>query len=274
MTLSLINHTGYLLRLAYDHAHRIASTELPDGPHPRDFSLLVALMTTGPISQQRLAEKMRVNRTLLVAIVDDLERRGWVERRRDSDDRRSYGLHVTAAGEQAAAELGPKIEAANDKMAARLNAAERKRLNALLRDLIAADPGRLVPPVLRDRTGFLVVQAHFMARDRANEAFRDLPIEIRHYGVMVALDELGPTSQQALTNRMQVSATTVTQVVDDLERLGLVERRRNPTDRRSYTVTMTPEGAKILTTARTRAESIDFPGGDELRTLLRKLLGV
>src|SRR3954447_16157775 len=71
--ISLIDHTGYLLRIAYDHAHRIAATELPDGPHPRDFSLLVALQATGPISQQQLAEKMRVNRTLVVGIVDDLE---------------------------------------------------------------------------------------------------------------------------------------------------------------------------------------------------------
>jgi DNA-binding MarR family transcriptional regulator len=113
-----------------------------------------------------------------------------------------------------------------------------------------------------------------MARDRANDAFRDLPIEIRHYGTLVALDELGPTSQQALTNRMQVSATTVTQVIDDLERLGLVERRRNPTDRRSYTITMTPAGARVLETARTRAESLHFPGDEELRPLLRKLLGI
>jgi DNA-binding MarR family transcriptional regulator len=274
MSLPLTDHTGYLLRLAYEHASRTASTEMPDGPHPRHFSLVVALMTTGPISQQSLAEKMRVNRTLVVAVVDDLERRGWVERRRDADDRRSYRLHVTPAGERAVAELGPKVEAANEVMAARLNAKERKRLNGLLRDLIATDPGRLIPPVLGDRTGFLVVQAHFLARDRANEAFRDLPIEIRHYGAMVALDELGPTSQQALTNGMQVSATTVTQVVDDLERLGLVQRRRNPTDRRSYTVTMTPAGVEVLKTARTRAESIEFAGGDELRTLLRKLLGL
>jgi DNA-binding MarR family transcriptional regulator len=274
MALALTDHTGYLLRLGYDYAYEIASTELPDGPHPRDFSLLVGLLTTGPIAQQRLAEKMRVNRSLLVTVVDDLEQRGWVERRRDPDDRRSYRLHVTPAGERAVAELGPKVEAANDKMTGRLSPAERTRLNELLREFIAADPGRLIPPSLRDRTGFLVVQAHFLARDQANAALRDVPIEIRHYGTMVALDELGPTSQQNLTNRMQVSATTVTQVVDDLERLGLVERRRNPADRRSYTVTMTPAGATVLATARTRAESISFPGGTELPALLRKLLGL
>lgn len=274
MTPSLIDHTGYLLRLAYEHAQRTAMAEMPDGPHPRNFSLLVALMSSGPISQQQLAEKMRVNRSLVVGIVDKLERRGWLERRRDPDDRRSYGLHVTPEGERAVAEMRPKIIAANQVMAARLTAEERARLHELLRELILSDPDRMIPPTLADVSGFLIAQAHFMARDRANAVFRDLPIEIRHYGTLVALDELGPTSQQSLTTRMQVSATTVTQVVDDLERLGLVERRRNPTDRRSYTVTMTPEGAKVLKAGRGRAEHIDFPGSDELRPLLRKLIGV
>jgi DNA-binding MarR family transcriptional regulator len=274
MALPLVDHTGYLLRLAYEHASKTASTEMPDGPHPRNFSLVVALMSTGPISQQQLAEKMRVNRSLVVGIVDKLERRGWLERRRDPDDRRSYLLHVTPAGERAVAEMRPKVIAANRVMAARLTDDERARLHELLRELIVSDPDRMIPPALADVSGFLIAQAHFMARDRANAAFRDLPIEIRHYGTLVALDEIGPTSQQSLTNRMQVSATTVTQVIDDLERLGLVERRRNPTDRRSYTVTMTPEGVKLLDAARPRAERVEIPGGDELRPLLRKLIGV
>jgi DNA-binding MarR family transcriptional regulator len=274
MTIPLTEHTGYLLRLAYDHAHRTAATEIPGGPHPRVYGLLVALTTAGPMSQQQLAEKMRVNRTLVVGIVDELERRGWAERRRDPGDRRSYRLHVTPEGERAMREMAPQVAHANGVIADRLSAAERKRLNELLRALIGADPGRLIPPALSDLTGFLIVQSHFMARDRANEAFRDLPIEIRHYGTLVALDELGPTSQQSLTNAMQVSATTVTQMIDDLERLRLVERRRNPTDRRSYTVTMTPEGAKVLTAARVVAEQLEIPGGDELRPLLRKLLGL
>jgi DNA-binding MarR family transcriptional regulator len=269
----LTDHIGYLLRVAYDHAHRTKVDAMPDAAHPRDFSLLVGLLTTGPISQQQLAEKMRVNRTLVVGIVDELERRGWVERRRDADDRRSYRLHVTPAGEAAVAEMEPRVKQASATMSARLTAAERARLNELLRDLIAAED-RLIPPRLADLTGFLVVQAHFLARDRANEAFRDLPIEIRHYGVLVALDELGPASQQALTGAMAISATMVTQIVDDLERLGLVERRRNPADRRSYSVTTTAEGKRILRRARAAAETIPIPDDDELRALLRKLVGL
>jgi DNA-binding MarR family transcriptional regulator len=273
MDIRLNDHTGYLLRVAHDQAHRTKAEHMPGAAHPRDYSMLVALQTTGPISQQQLAENMRVNRTLVVGIVDDLERRGWVERRRDADDRRSYRLHVTPAGAAAVAEMGPRVKEASDAMAARLTAAERHRLHGLLRALIT-DAGRMIPPTLGDLTGFLIVQGHFLARDRANEAFRDLPIEVRHYGVMVALDELGPTSQQALTGAMAVSATTVTQIVDDLERLGLIERRRNPADRRSYTVTMTPEGERVLAEARKAAAGIAIPGDAELRPLLRKLVGI
>jgi DNA-binding MarR family transcriptional regulator len=270
----LTDHTGYLLRLAHDHAHMAAAAEMPKGLHPRLFGLLTALEESGPISQQQLAEKMRVNRTLVVGIADDLERRGWLERRRDPADRRSYALHVTDAGRRARDEMAPQVKRANERMTERLTPPERARLHELLRAVIHSDPGRLIPSRLENVTGFLITQAHWLSRDRANEEFRDLPIEIRHYGVLVTLDELGPTSQQALTNGMRVSATMVTQIVDDLERLGLVERRRNPTDRRSYTVTMTTEGERVLAAARERAEQIEIAGGDELRPLLRKLVGL
>jgi DNA-binding MarR family transcriptional regulator len=273
MGLSLADHTGYLLRVAHDQVHRITIEGMPGNAHPRDFSLLSALQTTGPISQQQLADHMRVNRTLLVGIIDALERRGWVERRRDPADRRSYRLHVTPAGETAVAEMAPIVRAASGTFAAHLTEPERERLHALLRGLIT-ESGRLIPPALEDVTGFLIVQAHFLARDRATDEFRALPIEVRHYGVMLALDELGPTSQQALTTAMAVSATMVTQIVDDLERLGLLERARNPADRRSYTVTMTAEGARVLNGAREAAARITFPNDKALRPLLRKLVGL
>jgi DNA-binding MarR family transcriptional regulator len=274
MAYALTDHTGYLLRLAHDHVHAAAAKAIPGGTHPRLFGLLTALLEAGPLSQQQLAEKLRINRTLVVGIVDDLERRGWVERRRDPADRRSYQLHVTDAGRAAREEMAPHVIRANQEIAEPLTARERKRLNALLRAFITTDPGRMIPVALTDTTGFLLTQAHWLARDRANEAFRDLPIEIRHYGLLATLDDLGPVSQQALTSVMRVSATMVTQVVDDLERLKLVTRVRNPADRRSYTITMTPEGKQVLAAARVRAVGVEIEGGDELRPLLRKLVGL
>ena len=274
MALPLTEHTGYLLRVAHDQVHAVAAEAIPGGPHPRVFGLLTALLEAGPFSQQQLAEKMRVNRSLVVGIVDDLERRGWVERRRDPADRRSYQLHVTEAGRRAREEMAPFVKRANERVVERLDPEERTRLNALLRDFIRTDPGRMIPAALAETPGFLITQAHWLARDRANELFRDLPIEIRHYGTLATLHDLGPVSQQALTNAMRVSATTITQMVDDLERVKLVERRRNPSDRRTYTVTMTPEGERVLAEGRVRAERFEIEHDAELRELLRKLVGV
>ena len=280
---NLIDHTGYLLRLAFDHAHRTAAAEMPDGPHPRDFAVLTALTHSGPVSQQRLAEQLRVNRTLMVKVVDGLERMGFVERRRDPADRRSYALYITPAGHTVLDTLGPEVVRANAVMAERLTAAERTRMHELLRMLIGGgDSDRLMPPELADLTGFLVIMAHYRARDRANAVVRPLGIEIRHYGLLVTLDQLGPSSQQALAEGMRNSATMITQVVDELERKGLVERRRNPADRRSYTITMTPEGKRVLAGAREKlaaasaeiAAPIGEAGDRELRALLRKLLGI
>jgi DNA-binding MarR family transcriptional regulator len=278
----LVDHTGYLLRLAHDHAHRTAASEMPEGAHPRDYAMLTALAKTGPVSQQRLAELLRVNRTMMVRIVDGLERRGLVERRREADDRRSYALHITPAGHEARVALAPEVARVNARMAERLDPEERGRLNDLLRTLVTSDPDRLVPPELAEVTGFLLIQAHYRARDRANAVFRPLGIEVRHYGLLVTLEQLGPSSQQALADGMRFSGTMITQIVDELERKELVERCRNPADRRSYTVTMTPAAKRKLADARAKfalaAAEIANPIGDagdrELRTLLRKLLAV
>jgi DNA-binding MarR family transcriptional regulator len=276
----LIDHTGYLLRLAFTHAHKTAAAEMPPGPHPRDFAVLTALTHSGPVSQQRLAEQLRVNRTLMVGIVDGLERMGFVERRRDPADRRSYALHITPAGHAAMKTLGPHVVRVNATMAERLTAAERSRLHELLRTLIRDDPGRLVPPELEDVTGYLVIMAHHRSRDRTDAALRPLGIEVRHYGLLVTLDALGPSSQQALADVIRNSGTMVTQIVDELEEKGLAERRRNPADRRSYTITMTPAGKRVLAGARVKvtataaelAAPIGEAGDKELRALLRKLL--
>jgi DNA-binding MarR family transcriptional regulator len=195
-------------------------------------------------------------------------------------DRRSYALHITAAGSEELERLHGVVERADRRMTERLDDAERERLNALLRKLIAVDPA-FVPEPLADRTGFLLARAHFSSRDRANELLRPLGIVPRHFGLMSLLAAHGPSSQQALAGRLAVSPTMITQIVDDVEARGLAERRPNPADRRSYLVTLTPEGKRKLAAARrvvaTIAAEIATPigqeGDRELRALLHKLVG-
>jgi DNA-binding MarR family transcriptional regulator len=277
----LENYTGYLLRLAHARAHGAAVERLPDGPHPRVFAVLSTLAATGPLSQQRLAERLRVNRTLMVGVADELERAGYVERHRDPADRRAYALHLTPAGDAARAALGAELGRAEAALTEPLGADERSRLNALLLALVTRQ-GRYVPASLAERTGFLLSVAHLDARDRANELLRPHGMIVRDVGLMSILDASGPRTQRALAERLSVSATMITQIVDEAEARGLVERRRNPADRRSYLVTLTEAGADKLADGRRAAgqmaaelaESLGADGHTELRALLRKLLGV
>jgi DNA-binding MarR family transcriptional regulator len=277
----LEDFTGYMLRLAHTRAHQVAAAAFPEGPHPREYAVLTAIAAAGPLSQQRLAERLHVNRTLMVAVADTLERRGLVERRRDPADRRSYALHVTPTGHAELERLHGEIERVDRRMTERLTDGERARLNELLRKLVAVDLA-FVPDPLADRTGFLLSRAHFSSRDRADELLRPYGIVVRHFGLMMLLAEHGPSSQQALARRLSVSPAMITQIVDDVEARGLVERRPNPGDRRSYLVTLTPAGKRTLTAGRRVARTVadEFvaklgeDGDRELRALLRKLVGV
>jgi DNA-binding MarR family transcriptional regulator len=132
MSLPLSEHTGYLLRVAHDQAHMAAAAVMPRGLHPRLFGLLTALLESAPLSQQQLAEKMRVNRTLVVGIVDDLEQRGWVERRRDPADRRRHIVEITGAGCVAAAEVEQAIAEVEQDAFAQLDENEIGQLRSLL----------------------------------------------------------------------------------------------------------------------------------------------
>jgi DNA-binding MarR family transcriptional regulator len=279
-TPGLEDFTGYMLRLAHTRAHAIADEEFPDGPHPKEYSVLTALATTGPVSQQRLAERLHVNRTVMVAVTDALERRGLVERQRDPADRRSYALHVTAAGAAELERLHGAVERADRRMTEHLTEAERARMHELLRGLLGIEQAD-VPEPLGDRTGFLLSRAHFTSRDRANELLQPLGIVVRHLGLLSLLAEHGPSSQQALARKLSVSPTMITQIVDEVEARGLAERRRNPGDRRSYLVSLTPAGRRKLTAARRIASTVagEFAaaigedGDRELRALLHKMVG-
>ena len=68
----------------------------------------------------------------------------------------------------------------------------------------------------------------------------------RDWGVMAVLDESGPLSQQRLGEMLGVHRTMMVGVIDGLEGAGLVERARNPADRRSYALALTDAGRQAL----------------------------
>ncbi|BCJ33532.1 hypothetical protein Athai_10350 [Actinocatenispora thailandica] len=104
-------------------------------------------------------------------------------------------------------------------------------------------------PALDAALGNQLYLAHRYARAAANRALRDHGVELRHLGVLGALAEDGPLSQRALVDRLQLDKSSMVLIVDELERQGLAERRRNERDRRSYAVHLTAAGRDRLAAA-------------------------
>ena len=110
----------------------------PFGLSPKGFGALTVLVEEGPLSQQRLGERQGVDRTTMVAVVDELEQGALVERRRDPDDRRAYSLEATAKGRRMLKEAASRLaERAEEEFLAGIPARDRAELKRILRALIA-----------------------------------------------------------------------------------------------------------------------------------------
>jgi DNA-binding MarR family transcriptional regulator len=279
LTPSLADNTGYLLHRTATRARECAIEHVSEGRHPREFAVMTGLISLGPCSQRELADFLRVNPTVMVQVIDALEGDGLVERARNPRDRRSYALQATPAGLRAVAAMEADVASADAMLVERLGDAERERLNELLRELVGA-ARRGLPDGLADRTGFLVFQVHLRARALADAAVAPFDLLVRHYGALTAIADAAG-SQQDLARMLGVSGPVVMDLVEHLERLELVERRRNPKDRRSYELALTPKGRSVRRRATERVlaanAELAAPLGDkgtrELRRLLRKLLG-
>ena len=121
---------GYRLRLAQQAVFRdfVASVQ---GLSPGRVGLLITIDANPGITQSRLAEAARRDRSTMVGVLDQLGARGLVERRRGAD-RRTNGLWLTRAGRALLARALRNIARHEQRIAARLSPAERRQLLDLL----------------------------------------------------------------------------------------------------------------------------------------------
>ena len=124
---------GYRLRVAQQAVFRDFSESVGELSPGRAGMLLLIEANPG-VPQGRLAEAVKLDRSTMVGVVDSLEERGLIERRRGID-RRTNGLWLTRAGRVLATPLRRRIERHENRVAARLNASERAQLIALLEKL-------------------------------------------------------------------------------------------------------------------------------------------
>jgi len=126
-------------------ASRFAERLLAVGLAPPHAGILRILGAGPGITQQALASRLQMVPSRLVALLDTLESRGLVERRRNQDDRRSHALHLTADGRRMLATIGQIAREHQSSLLAALSEDERRRLHDLLQRV--ADQQGLTPNV-------------------------------------------------------------------------------------------------------------------------------
>jgi DNA-binding MarR family transcriptional regulator len=95
----LAGRLGYLLKHAQQRLVQAAMPAMaPFGIDGRELAVLTVLSAGVPLSQQEAADQLRVDRTTMVSLIDALEAKGLVERRRSADDRRKNIVQLTQSG--------------------------------------------------------------------------------------------------------------------------------------------------------------------------------
>jgi DNA-binding MarR family transcriptional regulator len=103
------------------------------------LNLLMLLRFNGPLTMSRLAEMLDVSVASATGIVDRMEKKGVIERRRSDEDRRVVQVYVTEKGEQVFTQMQAERQSNMMKMISKISDAD---LRALLRGLRAVRESR------------------------------------------------------------------------------------------------------------------------------------
>ena len=115
----------------------------------------------------------------------------------------------------------------------------------------------LVPPELHDRLDYLLCKLADVTKKRADDIFLvETGIRGAHHAVLRVLKTQGGMSQRNLAEALFVDQSTIVDLIDQLQNRGLVERDRDPADRRAYLLRLTHDGGRTLRKADRTAASI------------------
>ena len=116
--------------------HRVGRAQLDAALADEGFTLrmhwiLACLKQEGELTQRQVCDVLAVDRSDMVRLVDGLEKRGFVVRRKDAKDRRKHLLTLTEDGEKAVARTQDLVEGTTDRLFADLSAKDRRTLHRL-----------------------------------------------------------------------------------------------------------------------------------------------
>jgi len=128
---------GFLLSIARAITTRQVNKELePTGLRSRSYSVLALAAGSGGVTQREIADMLSLNPSQIVPLVDELAKRGLVERRAHASDRRARIVAATPEGRDVYGTARSRVAVALAGVLSGLDAAERESLHDLLHRLI------------------------------------------------------------------------------------------------------------------------------------------
>lgn len=137
-----------------------------------------------------------------------------------------------------------------------------------------------LPDSIRSRLPYMLARVTKQQLQLFEKHTSELGVSARDYAVMLLLENQDQLWQSEIAESLGVDRTTVTYLVDGLEKRSWLARHRDPADRRAHVVTLTDDGRHILRTRISPAAlaatdellaPLDAAEQDQLRSLLSRL---
>src|SRR6184192_1003482 len=114
-----------------------------------------------------------------------------------------------------------------------------------------------LPQELVDSPTFLLKRLGYAAKEQAMGAYEETGLHPYHHAILIVLGEGSPETQGSIADTLGYVRGQLVGLLDELEERGLVERRRDPHDRRRHLVRLTPDGKRTLQKLRTLSKRIE-----------------
>ena len=139
----LLASTAFLLsRVGYGIKLRVLEEFESAGFNPYGYAVLAVLAEGAAETQATIADTLDLDRSQLVGILDELEKEGLIERRRDQADRRRHMVSITHAGQKLLVKMRAMVKNLEDAMLGALNGEERMLLQDFLQRIAAHNDHR------------------------------------------------------------------------------------------------------------------------------------